>query len=84
MEGVEHRQVTFARHAEDMTHAVPDQLVDQDLGSGADIPDGAHEQTHDRSDNSKSSVFCHAVVPFCDARNCKINSCLTIRTRMVW
>ena len=51
VEGVEHGEIAFARDAEDMTHAVLDQLVDQDLGGGADVFDGAHVRTHDHNSN---------------------------------
>ena len=51
VEGVEHGKIAFARDAEDMTHAVVDQLVDQDLGGGTDVFDGAHVRTHDHSSN---------------------------------
>ena len=35
VEGVEHAQETLAGHAEDVTHAIGDQLVDEHLGGGA-------------------------------------------------
>jgi hypothetical protein len=35
VQGVEHGQEAFARHAEELLHAVEDELVDQDLAAGA-------------------------------------------------
>ena len=34
MQRVEHRQEAFARHAEQLLHAMRDELVDQDLAAG--------------------------------------------------
>ena len=48
VEGIKHREITFTRHAEDVTNAIFDQLVDQNLGSGTNVFDSAHDRTHDR------------------------------------
>ena len=42
MEGVERRQIALARHAEDVAHAVDQQLVDQHLAAAAQIVLAAH------------------------------------------
>jgi len=42
VEGVEHRQIALARHAEDVLRAVDDQLIDQHLGGGPHVVLGAH------------------------------------------
>ena len=42
MERVEHGEIALARHAKDVAHAVDAQLIDQNLGGGAQIVLGAH------------------------------------------
>ena len=47
MEGVEHGEITFARHTEHVPHAVADQLIDQNFGGSTDLLDGVHGLTRD-------------------------------------
>ena len=42
VECVERRQIAFTRHAEYVTHAVDQELVDQHLAAGAHIVFAAH------------------------------------------
>ena len=42
VEGVERGEIALARHAEDVLHAVHDQLIDQDFAAGARAVIGAH------------------------------------------
>jgi hypothetical protein len=42
MKGVEHRQVAFAGHAEDVAHAVDHELIDQHFGRGPGLVERAH------------------------------------------
>ena len=44
MERVEHREIALARHAENVTHAVDAQLIDQNLGGAAQIVLAAHRR----------------------------------------
>ena len=60
VEGVEHRQIALARHAEDVAHAVDAQLIDQNLGGGAHIVLGAHG----RLLGGPSLLFCGEAAGF--------------------